>query len=497
MNQKKGGILLSYVSMGANVLVKFLYTPILLRLLGQAEFGLYSLVISIVGYLAILDLGFGSTVTRYTVQYKSANDQNGLKRLYSTLSVIYIIIGIIAMLVCCGINIFSSTLFGGAMSDVEIDKLRLMIFLCGINLLFSFPLQISSSVLIAYERFIFKNAINMAKILMEPIVMLLLLYFVHIDSVGAIVVVTLFNLLGYLAFYIYSIHKLNFSFNLRYFDKQLIKKLLTFSVSMFLLMLFEQLQYNSGQFVLGMNYGTEVVAVWGVAMIFIYNYRSISSAITNVFMPSFFSLCYADNNSDTNKVIVKMSRIQCFILLTIMLNFIIFGYRFIDLWAGDGYQDAYYASVIVMIPMTLSLLLEFCYLYQMAKKKLTYRIVTLFSCFAISFLGVFFIFGISLLSFAWIMAMSIILGQIVCVIFFIHSRMQNVIKGLWTNILKVSSVPLLMTILFVILSKTILPEYNSIWTFISSIIVFNLLLFLCFWVFSMNIEERKMIRIGQ
>ena len=40
-------------------LIQLLYTPLLIRKLGQGEYGLYSLVYSIIGYLTILDLGFG------------------------------------------------------------------------------------------------------------------------------------------------------------------------------------------------------------------------------------------------------------------------------------------------------------------------------------------------------------------------------------------------------------------------------------------------------
>ena len=44
---------------------------IMLRLLGQSEYGLYSLVGSIVGYLSVLDMGLGDTVVRYTARNRA------------------------------------------------------------------------------------------------------------------------------------------------------------------------------------------------------------------------------------------------------------------------------------------------------------------------------------------------------------------------------------------------------------------------------------------
>ena len=50
INQIKGGIVLNYVIIGLNIVLGLLYTPYMLRMLGQNEYGLYSLVASIIAY---------------------------------------------------------------------------------------------------------------------------------------------------------------------------------------------------------------------------------------------------------------------------------------------------------------------------------------------------------------------------------------------------------------------------------------------------------------
>lgn len=47
-NQLKAGVVLSYVSMILGFIIQIVYTPIMLRLLGQTEYGLYNLVASVV-----------------------------------------------------------------------------------------------------------------------------------------------------------------------------------------------------------------------------------------------------------------------------------------------------------------------------------------------------------------------------------------------------------------------------------------------------------------
>lgn len=61
-SQRKAGVILSYVSEIIRILSALLYTPIMLRLLGQSEYGLYQLIHSVVAYLGVLSLGFTASV---------------------------------------------------------------------------------------------------------------------------------------------------------------------------------------------------------------------------------------------------------------------------------------------------------------------------------------------------------------------------------------------------------------------------------------------------
>ena len=48
VNQLKAGVTLSYVSMGLGHVILIAYTPFMLRLLSQSEYGLYNLAASVV-----------------------------------------------------------------------------------------------------------------------------------------------------------------------------------------------------------------------------------------------------------------------------------------------------------------------------------------------------------------------------------------------------------------------------------------------------------------
>ena len=68
INQIKVGVILSYVVIALNMIIGIAYTPILTGSLGQSEYGLYSIVSSIISYLTILDFGFGNAIIIYTAK---------------------------------------------------------------------------------------------------------------------------------------------------------------------------------------------------------------------------------------------------------------------------------------------------------------------------------------------------------------------------------------------------------------------------------------------
>ena len=100
INQLKIGSLLSYFQMALSIVIGIGYTPIMLRLLGQSEYGLYNTVSSAISMLSVLSLGFNSSYIRYYAKYKVKNDDESIYRLNGLFLIIFMIIGFIALL--CG-----------------------------------------------------------------------------------------------------------------------------------------------------------------------------------------------------------------------------------------------------------------------------------------------------------------------------------------------------------------------------------------------------------
>lgn len=81
MNERKIGILLSYLNIAFHAIVGFLYVPILLHFIGKEEYGLYQLIGSLIAYFSIMDFGLTAAVTRFYTKYKALQDQEGMENI--------------------------------------------------------------------------------------------------------------------------------------------------------------------------------------------------------------------------------------------------------------------------------------------------------------------------------------------------------------------------------------------------------------------------------
>ena len=70
INELKAGSIITYINLIISTIIPLLYTPIMLRMLGKAEYGLYGIANSVIGYLTLLNFGLGSAVNRYVIKFK-------------------------------------------------------------------------------------------------------------------------------------------------------------------------------------------------------------------------------------------------------------------------------------------------------------------------------------------------------------------------------------------------------------------------------------------
>ena len=312
--QRKFGVVLSYVDIFISTILMFAYTPFFLRALGQSEYGLFSLASSVIGYLAILDLGFGNAIVVYTAKYIASGEIKKEKKLHDTIFSVYLTMSAISLIIGLVLIFFASQIFGEKLNLEEIKKLKIMFAMLTFNLVLSFPFSIYSSILTAYENFIFLKILRILKTLLLPMIAIPVLLLGY-KSISIVAILSFINLFVILTIYIFCKKKINLQISTKNFDKNTLKEIFAYSFFIFLGMIVDQVNWHVDNFILGVVAGTTAVSLYAVANSVNTMFLTLSSTISGVMLPKISKMVSANSSNDelTNEFI-KVGRLQFYII---------------------------------------------------------------------------------------------------------------------------------------------------------------------------------------
>lgn len=491
MNQLKVGAILSYLSIFVTILIALLFTPIMIRLLGQSEFGLYSMIGSVSAYLSIMDLGLGNAIVRYVARNRAIGDKESEARLNGMFLLLYGIIGVLTVVI--GVILYHTVenVFGQSLSVIELEKAKIMIIILIINFALSFPLSIFGSIMQAYERFIAVRVAGIIRSILNPIFVLPFL-FMGYGSIMMVLVSTFLNISILLFNVFYCFKYIEIKIRFEKLDYQLLKEILGYSFFIFLGIIVDQINWNTGQIILGAVSGTIVVAIFAIAIQFVRLYLQFSTSISSLFLPR-VSIMIARNASDEEltNIMIKFGRIQYVIMAYILCGFVLFGRPFIELWAGQNYRDAYYMALIIMIPITIPLIQNLGLSILQAKNLQGFRSVVLIMIAIVNI-----IISIPLakdyggIGVAIGTGVSYLIGNAVVMNIYYYHRIGINIPLFWRNIFLIS-VPVLISIIAGHVLN-LMVTHESILILILKVMLFSVAYFILIWFFGLNDYERSL-----
>lgn len=354
--QRKIGAVLSYITIVINTLVQLLYTPFLVSKLGQSEYGLYSLVSSIIGYLTILDLGFGNAIIVHTSKYRATGESEKEKTLHGMFKVVYLGIGIIAAIIGVVVALNSESLFGGSMTSEEVDKMRIMLLILSFNLFMTFTFSIYTSIITASENFVYQKVVAIIGTLAKPLLMIPIL-FMGYKSIALCIVITVVNVAILLSNYIFCRKKLVIKVKFCGFDKKLFKIIFGYSFFIFLTQVVDQINWHADQFILGMVSGTIAVSIYAAASQINTMFVNLSTAVSGILLPKISRMVARKASNDTllNEMI-KVGRLQFYVVFLAVSGFALIGRQFMKAWLGEGFDDSYVVALLLMSPAIVPLI---------------------------------------------------------------------------------------------------------------------------------------------
>ena len=219
---------------------------------------------------------------------------------------------------------------------------------------------------------------------------------------------------------------------------------------------------------------------------------SFSTAISGVFLPKVTAMVAKGNSEkEISDLFIRTGRIQYLIMAFILTGFILFGKQFVILWAGSGYEEAYYISLLFFIPLTVPLIQNLGITILQARNQMKFR-SSLYVVIAICSLGI----SIPLaklyggIGCAVGTASALVAGQIIAMNIYYYKRIHIDIPLFWREILKMSIAPAALGITGWFLLQHV--EMNTVILLSSYILLFSIIYLIVIWKAGMNTYEREL-----
>jgi len=497
MNQVKAGSILTYAQMGLSTVISLVYTPIMLRLLGQSEYGLYSTISSVISMLSVLNLGFSSSYMRFYMRYKVEADYQGIAKLNGLFITIFSIIGTTAFALGLLLSFNLELVFDKGLTAEEYAKAQVLMIMFSLSLGLSFPMSVFSSIITANEEFVFQKSLNMGKTVLSPLltIPMLLLGYGSIGMVAIAVCVTLAVDIGNM---IFCFIRLNTRFSFGEWQKGLFKQIAVFSSFIAINMIVDQINTNVDKVIIGRYRGTGEVSVYNIGATLSGYMQLFALAVSSVFTPRIHTMvtCSKDEkevNNSISELFIRVGRIQFLILGLVVSGVVFFGKPFIKYWAGEGYDNSYYVTLLLALPSVIPWIQSVGVEIQRAKNKHQYRsiiygtmaiinvIISIFLCQKFGAVGSALGTAIAVL-FANVIIMNVVYKKVLGID--VGRFFLNILRQLLGMIIPFAIGTVIM----------IFIPVNSVWVLLGLIIAYAIIYCFCVWFMSMNIYEKSLIK---
>jgi len=332
------------------VVTSLLLTPFFIEILGSNDYGLWILILSIMGWFNVVDLGFPQAIQRQIVQALEVNDPKRVNIVFSTGLVLFGFLGLIsvAILVCLT---QVPAIFGVSTED-QLTLVHILLIL-SVKVLWGFLMNPFHGFFSGLLRFDIDANLSSLNAITKA---LLVFWFIpDLNIWGAVVATLVSDIVTNVLKVIYAkrlFPQLTFSFKLASFDE--IKELFSYSKHLVLNGVINTIGSKSGPLLVTKLFDLQALAIQSIAGNLVMHANAFVGTVTGVFSPVFNKMVARKENLE--KMFIQTTTINIFASSILLLSMVIFGKVFIVLWVGEEFE---YAAYIMYFAIFSSLCLNF------------------------------------------------------------------------------------------------------------------------------------------
>lgn len=331
----------------------FIMTPILIHNLGNYDYGLWEMVVAVLGYMGMLDLGIKPAISRFAAKYRAEEDQLNLQAVFASTLVFMAGIGFLIALVLAGWGV----LFSGAMAPEGEDPLKYTLFLLILagQMLIVFPGYVAESYLEGFQRYNIKNNITIVNSLIGAV---LFIAFVAPDN--ALLLLAAVNAVGLsVKFLIYGflLTRASFGrivFKLALFNGGKLRELMAFGFKSFVQGVATRMENATDTLVIGSFLGPAAVPFYSIPQNLVRYIQTLGWTLSHAFMPLFSDLAARSENDKIQGIYLVASKIVVGLVMAMGIGAAIVGTPFLALWIGTEYTEQ--SDIILLLLVSFAVL---------------------------------------------------------------------------------------------------------------------------------------------
>jgi O-antigen/teichoic acid export membrane protein len=337
----------TWFSLGCDVLVGLILSPIILHALGDTAFGIWVLIFSITGYYGLFDLGIRSSVVRYVSKYTATGQEEELAELVNTALFIYGCLGALSLLVTVILSVNIDHIFTKIPAGLHGDA-RWLLLIVGTAVGIGFPLGVVGGFLDGLQRFYVNNWANVGGDFAR---LVLIIFVIHrgygLLAIAAITVGAPLSISMLRALVAYRLHPVRFGF--RYVNRATLGTIVNYSSVTLIIMVATQLKFKSDNVVIATMISAAAVTYFSIGARIVSYGQQVVMALAQNFLP-IASQSEATGNLDRlRKVFVAGNRFCAFTALPITAVLIGLGQSIIEVWVGRKYVATSYPVLLILI----------------------------------------------------------------------------------------------------------------------------------------------------
>lgn len=323
-----------------NIIVAFIMSPVMVKTLGNSDYGLWEMVIGVVGYMGLLDLGVGPALLRHVAIAHGTGDKQDLQETMSTAMSFFMCIGILAMLIFLGLSVYPHLLAGDPTNGGE--RFGLVLLLFALNAALVFPLNVYTGILMGLQKHHLINLSRSLLIICRSVVAFYMLY--QFPGKGLLILAALEIVSNLLQFSVYAT-SLGMDREVPRFSfikctKQKLKELFRYGAKSSLLMAASRLQFASMPFIIGKALGLGFIVYYVLPNRLVDYAKGFSMAIGFPLTPYFADIIGKEEQHALKSNWLTTAFVLQIVTLAMPLYLFFCGEKFLWLWIGPEYAIA-------------------------------------------------------------------------------------------------------------------------------------------------------------